>query len=154
LRQHRDPRVLGYGEIFLATPYYSNTHPHLHQIGAARIEEARARLAADDSANGASNLLEIGLAGDLQDGIAPPVAAALRGGEAVFTYTRQKDRFAMAESVWWSGDLSTWSQEGLVFEMVADHGAYETVEARLPVPPGPTAVFFRVEVAFDASNLD
>ena len=154
LRSHRDPRVLGYGMIFRATPYFSNSRRDLHVVGTANVEAAREALWRDDDGDGRVRLLDIALARDLVPNEPMRVALDEASGTAVLVYPRQKDRMAMPMAVQWSRDLVSWTDEGVVSRLLEDRGDHEMVEARVAVPEGGGSIYFRVVVEFDASNLD
>lgn len=105
---------------------------------------------ADPDGDGLSNLMEyfMGL-----DPGSPGDAAVVSGdvGEdgASLDYRRSKTAIGVTGSVLWKANLATpvsWSSSGVVDTVVSDHGDYEIRRATVPVEPGETSKFLRLEV--------
>jgi hypothetical protein len=69
-------------------------------------------------------------------------------GEMTMNYRRSKATQGVSGGVTWINGLGdeNWSTVGVVDEVVVDHGAYEMRRATVPVLPGETRKFLRLEV--------
>jgi len=106
---------------------------------------------ADPDADGLPNLVEYFL------GLSPAESAgsgeamvldAAQPGEVRMDYRRSKLLDGVTGGVAWRNDLSAgaWSTEGVTETVVSDHGMYEIRRATVPLVPGETRKFLRLEV--------
>jgi len=76
--------------------------------------------------------------------------APLAGGSSFsLLYRKNKAATDVAGTVKWSSDLAgtNWNGAGVVDTLVQDHGSYETRRATVPVQPGESKKFMRLEIS-------
>jgi hypothetical protein len=104
---------------------------------------------ADPDRDGLPNLVEHYMGLSPVDGMDATAMEFGRGsGEMTMNYRRSKATQGLSGGVTWINGLGdeNWSTVGVVDEVVVDHGAYETRRATVPVLPGETRKFLRLEV--------
>ena len=69
-------------------------------------------------------------------------------GEVRMDYRRSKSLTGVSGGVAWRNDLAdgVWSSDGVVETLVSDHGTYEVRRATVPLLPGESRKFLRLEV--------
>lgn len=90
-----------------------------------------------------------------------PLAASVQGNPIVpetplpggssfsFLYRKNKAATDVAGTVKWSSDLAStnWNDAGVLDSLVQDHGSYETRRATVPIQPGESRKFMRLEIS-------
>ena len=108
----------------------------------------------DRDADGLTNLQEYffgfsPLTGSAQINPLVPEAPVSGGSSFSMTYRKNKAATDIAGVVKWSSDLvsTNWNASGVVDTLVQDHGSYETRRATVPIQPGESKKFLRLEIS-------
>jgi len=109
---------------------------------------------ADPDEDGFTNLQEYfygfsPLAASVQGNPIVPEAPLPGGSSFSFLYRKNKAATDVAGIVKWSSDLTSanWDSAGVEDALVQDHGTYETRRATVPIQPGESKKFMRLEIS-------
>jgi uncharacterized sulfatase len=147
-RDTGDPRVLGYGSRFFATPYYKigeTPYPRDYPGWEGAVETELTETGAD----GQARMTQLAL-GTQEAGLSGPAFSVHRDETGVFFRYRTAMHLPEFSSVpTWTDTLTgDFSVDALQIVPVATEGTYQWYEARPTGTPEPDTAFFTVETAY------
>jgi hypothetical protein len=153
LKQHIDPRILGYGEIFFGYPYQKDSLGYFQPW----LTLAENFLLADSNGDGVSNaskLLFQSETGNPWSTARPAPSEGAVAAAAAFQYTFSPELPEIVPTVEWSTGLQAWRADQVSESVVERTPTSQTNEARVPSGAGEPKFFFRIATTPHLRNDD